>query len=239
MLQCLIRGIEPGPLASFGAWKKRGRTVIKGQKAIWLWMPITRKGKLSASALAAAEARKGRPLRDDEKTFTWRQFIYKPRWFVLSQTEGEPFEPAEIPGWDAATACQALGANLGRFDMLNGNIGGYSQGDKVTVNPLFAERYHRVLFHELGHYLLHQGPDADHDLAAAMPKPLRELEAEAVCLIVADTLGLPGADESRGYIQHWWGKIEVPDKSVKRIFSAADRIIRAGEEATQEIEEAA
>lgn len=43
LIQCAERGITPGPIASFNAWKERGRFVQKGQRAIALWMPITSK----------------------------------------------------------------------------------------------------------------------------------------------------------------------------------------------------
>ena len=39
------RGIQISPIASFNAWKAKGRKVMKGQKAIGLWMPVTLKQK--------------------------------------------------------------------------------------------------------------------------------------------------------------------------------------------------
>jgi hypothetical protein len=45
MMQCAIRGIEPGPLASFNRWKELGRHVKKGEKALTLCMPVTCKRK--------------------------------------------------------------------------------------------------------------------------------------------------------------------------------------------------
>jgi hypothetical protein len=41
-------------------------------------------------------------------------------------------------------------------------------------------------------------------------------------------LGLPGEVESRGYIQHWLDGQTIDDKSAKRIFGAADKILKAG-----------
>jgi N-terminal domain of anti-restriction factor ArdC len=40
MEQCHARRLPLGPLASFAAWKAKGRYVKRGEKAIWLWMPI-------------------------------------------------------------------------------------------------------------------------------------------------------------------------------------------------------
>ena len=63
-----------------------------------------------------------------------------------------------------------------------------------------------------------------------MPRSLREAEAECVALLCCEALGLPGADECRGYIQHWYGAgIPIPERSAQRILRTADQIIRAGQ----------
>jgi hypothetical protein len=65
----------------------------------------------------------------------------------------------------------------------------------------------------------------DHELT---PRNLQEVEAESVALICCECLGLSGIPESRGYIQNWLGKEQVPDRSAQRIFKAADTILKAG-----------
>jgi hypothetical protein len=75
LMQCEARGMRPGPLATFPAWKDRGRFVRKGEKALTLCMPITCESRPTDTPDA------GEP---DAPTFT--RFILKPRWFVLSQT---------------------------------------------------------------------------------------------------------------------------------------------------------
>jgi hypothetical protein len=58
---------------------------------------------------------------------------------------------------------------------------------------------------------------------------LKEAEAEATAMLIADALDIPGADESRGYLQSWWGAgNEIPAESAQRIFGAADKILKAG-----------
>jgi hypothetical protein len=59
-----------------------------------------------------------------------------------------------------------------------------------------------------------------------LSRNIREVEAESVALICCEALGLPGAEFSRGYIQHWGS--EIPEKSARRIFTAADKILKAG-----------
>ena len=41
LFQCIMRGIQPGPLATFPKWKQLGRYVKKGEKALTLCMPLT------------------------------------------------------------------------------------------------------------------------------------------------------------------------------------------------------
>jgi len=47
-------------------------------------------------------------------------------------------------------------------------------------------------------------------------------------MICCESLGLPGVEYSRGYVQHWLCVDSIPEKSAVRIFQAADRILRAG-----------
>jgi hypothetical protein len=54
------------------------------------------------------------------------------------------------------------------------------------------------------------------------------VEAECVALICCESLKLAGAEFSRGYIQHWLKSQTIPEKSVHRIFKAADAILKAG-----------
>ena len=60
------------------------------------------------------------------------------------------------------------------------------------------------------------------------PPNLREVEAEAVALLVCESLGLGCAEYCRGYIQGWLEGDVIPEKSAQRIFGAADRILKAG-----------
>lgn len=41
LFQCMLRGIPPGPIATFPSWIELCRSVKKGQEAAWLCMPIT------------------------------------------------------------------------------------------------------------------------------------------------------------------------------------------------------
>src|SRR5262249_46563724 len=43
LVQCQLRGLEPGPLNTFPGWQALGRTVKRGERALILCMPVTRK----------------------------------------------------------------------------------------------------------------------------------------------------------------------------------------------------
>ena len=207
--QCQQRGIDPGPIATFPAWKERGRYVRKGEKALTLCMPITLKDK-----------------DDPDNRFT--SFVYKPRWFVLAQTEGEPITPEQAPAWNRELALVTLGVTEIPFDLMSGNTQGFARKRSISVSPL-AVLPHKTTFHELGHVILGHTAEADFSDGEDLPRDLREVEAECVALICCESLGLSGAEYSRGYIQHWMsGRQEIPERSAQRIFSAADSILKAG-----------
>ena len=43
LVQCQLRGIQPGPINTFPKWQTLGRVVKRGEKALTLCMPLTRK----------------------------------------------------------------------------------------------------------------------------------------------------------------------------------------------------
>jgi antirestriction protein ArdC len=210
LTQCQRRGIKPGPLATFQTWKDRGRYVRKGEKALTLCMPVTCKAKDATG---------------DEETFT--RFIYRPRWFVLSQTEGQDVEPTLPPTWNKAKALAALNITETPFELTDGNTQGYAKGRSVSVSPI-AVLPHKTLFHELAHVTLgHTAEGQTHD-GEHTPRSLKEAEAEAVALILCETLQLTGATYARGYIANWLQGAAIPERSAQKIFHAADMILKAG-----------
>jgi hypothetical protein len=112
------------------------------------------------------------------------------------------------------------------FASTNGNIQGYAYDRTLAINPV-AALPHKTLFHELGHIELGHTLDASFQ-EGATPQHLCEAEAESVALLLLATLDLPGAEYCRGYIQGWLHGDTIPEKSAQKIFSAADRILRAG-----------
>jgi antirestriction protein ArdC len=218
--QCLERGLQPGPLATYPRWKELGRYVRKGEKALTLCMPVTIKCKAEQTNET-----------DDAKVFT--RFVYRPNWFTLAQTEGQALAEQPISAWDKDRALGALDIREIPFDHTDGNCMGFARERSIAINPV-NPLPHKTTFHELAHILLghtSEGSQADSELT---PRNLRECEAEAVALLCCAALGLPGVEFSRGYIQAWWGQGNpIPERSAQRILKVADLILKAGTNDTE------
>ena len=238
LFECLARGIPPGPIHTFKGWHNLGRYVRKGEKAITLCMPVTIKQKRSSP-----ESDTNRDKDDDSNNAGGRRtiFVFKPHWFVLCQTDGAPYIPTELPEWSEARVLSALQIERVEFRHSNGNCQGYANERKVAVSPI-AVLPHKTLFHELAH-VVHghtaEGALDDHDRT---PVNIREVEAESVALICCESLALPGAPESRRYIQYWLRAAHnvpkaISEQSAQRIFKVADAILKAGRPCAQVAEQ--
>ena len=218
MFQCHEREIPPGPMATYPRWRELGRQVKKGAKALTLCQPIQRKTETT-------DPDTGETGTEDA---AWTQFIYKPRWFVLSQTEGQELPEPEIPSWDRDTALEALDVREIPFEHTDGNCLGFARERSIAINPV-NPLPHKTRFHELAHVLLGHTAEGEQADSEIMSRNLRECEAESVALLCCAALDLPGIAECRGYVQRWWGQgHEIPERSAQRILKAADQILRAG-----------
>ena len=240
MFQCWSRGIQPGPIHTFRGWLDLGRHVKKGERALTLCMPVSVKRR---SNRAAAESQVDEPATDTSdldarigETFT--RFVYRNHWFVLSQTDGEEYHSVEVPEWSESTALAALKIERVPFEHVDGNCQGYARDRTVSVSPI-AFMPHRTLFHELAHVLL--GHTAESvggliDRDERTPRDLREAEAESVALICSESLALPGAEFSRGYIQQWLRGQVIDARSAQRIFRTAQAVLRGGRRDGDDVE---
>lgn len=215
MGQCLARGVAPGPMATFPKWKELGRYVRKGEKAITLCQPITIKRTADGTDTT-------------EGPDIVVRFTYRPKWFVLAQTDGAELPPVPMPTWDTARALAALDVTEIPFAATNGNIMGFARGRTIAVSPI-NPLPHKTRFHELAHVLLGHTADGAQADGELPPRSLRECEAEAVAMLCCAALGLPGVEHCRGYIQSWWGAgYPIPERSAQRVLKAADQILKAG-----------
>ena len=99
--QCLARGIQPGPMATFPRWKELGRYVRKGEKAITLCQPVTVK----------RTTRDRRRRRRDRRLHA----VHLPAALVRPGADRRRRAAADrrSPAWDAARALAALDVDRG------------------------------------------------------------------------------------------------------------------------------
>jgi antirestriction protein ArdC len=214
--QCQQRKLPPGPLNTYKRWLELGRCVKKGETALSLWMPVTTKKKRVNPATNVEE----------ERVVT--HFVFRPGWFVVSQTTGDPSFRLTAPGFDLDVALRNLEVRRLPFGLIDGNVQGFARDGGIAINPA-AQLPHKTAFHELAHIVLGHKPRATVIDLDSTSRGIREVEAEAVALICCEALGLEGANYCRGYIQHFLGdEKEIPAQSAQRIFSAATTILKAG-----------
>jgi antirestriction protein ArdC len=217
LVQCQLRGIEPGPINTFPKWQDLKRHVKKGEKALTLCMPVTVKRKETNDA-------------GDEQDASFTTFVYKSRWFVLAQTDGEAMQLPRMPTWNADKALSALDIQRVAFTHTDGNCQGYAKQRAIAVSPI-AQAPYKTLLHECAHVMLGHTSEADFNDSELTPRNLREVEAEAVALLCCEALDLEGADFCRGYIQEWIKRgtdSAIPEKSAQKILKVADQILTAG-----------
>jgi antirestriction factor ArdC-like protein len=223
MMQCKLRGLPLGPINTFPGWKALGRGVKHGERALTLCMPITLKRR----------ERETDHKNDSTEEGTFTSFVFKRRWFVLSQTEGEEFTTPAVPEWNGERALATLNIELIPFDLTDGNCQGFARKRQLAISPV-AQLPHKTLFHEAAHILLGHTGEADFSDGEQTPVNLREVEAESVALLCCEALDLEGAEFCRGYIQDWLRRgngneaSAIPERSAQKIFRAADQILRAG-----------
>ena len=178
-------------VAGFHTWRRLGRHVRRGQSALWILAPITRR-------VAAGDV-------DDQPADARRVVTaFRPvPVFDVAQTEGSPLPEvcARLTGDDSPGVYADLVqvANSMGFTVEDHAFAGETNGDcshalrririEVTLAP--AQRA-KTLAHELAHALLHEDSDAE--------RGLKELEAESVAFVVCDALGIQADDWTFGYV---------------------------------------
>jgi antirestriction protein ArdC len=218
LTQCRRRNLEPGPLNTYRGWMDLKRQVRKGERGITLCMPMQYKKRV----------RKDDAQDEGGEELTRSTFGFRAYWFVLAQTDGEAMDTLLIPGFNLETALRTLNISRTEFDEINGNIQGFATGREIAVSPVAAIP-HKTTFHEIAHCVLEHTTKEKLVDSEDTTINLREVEAEAVALICCETLSLEGAEYARGYIQHWLnGEKEIPNHNAARIFTAASKILKAG-----------
>ncbi len=215
-------------VAGFATWKSMGRSVVKGERAIWILAPMV------GRRTEIAEGEERRPI-----------YGFRPvAVFDVTQTEGDelPQVCSNLEGEDPAALFDAL---RGQADRMGYSVELVELPGSTNGACNFAERRIRIesrnqpaqrvktLAHELAHALLHEEP---------VDRALAELEAESVAYVVCRTFGLDSGEYSFGYVAGWaGGRLEAIDRITAsgRVIQKASSAILDGLEAAVDSDAAA
>lgn len=202
------------PYGTVKQWNSLNRHVIKGSKAKAILRPIFRKD-------------------EDPDTGEERQrrtgFKLVNCMFTVSETEGDDVPPMPPRTWDYQKALRELGVTQVPFTDLDGNKAGYSYHHNLAINPV-AKYPVKTKLHELAHIVL--GHTTDEGLEEyKQHRGLMEFQAEGVAYIAGHDLEMTehfDAAESRHYGQTWLDGQQPGEDHIRDVFTASDKIIRAG-----------
>lgn len=243
MLLVFMQTGKVAPMGNFNAWKRKGRNVIKGQKALFVNHPVPVCKRDEAGNVVKDE--------NGKAVIAFVKFVPKATVFQLQQTDGPDLVYPALPDWDKDQALANLDITEVPFAQADGNIQGYAFQQNLAMNPVAADPM-PTMIHEIAHIVLGhtaEGSDAEY----AKHRGVMEFQAEAVALLVCKELNVPGYNdaESRGYIQRWLGcehgvsdyvawdddaedSVLVEDSTITAIFNAVDKILVAGRKAHYE-----
>lgn len=202
----------------FRAWKKVGRSVRKGEKAIYIWAPRYKK---------IAKEEDG----EEDEPLVLAGFTMVPV-FDVSQTDGD--EPPDNPQYSIKNPTNlelsaieaAISQNIAPVLHTPGldTLGTYSPVENVIEirNGLPEPVAIHTLFHEAAHALLHKDDRLD-------PKQ-EELEAETTAFIISNILGLDAKLASATYLVNYGANPEKLYSLLNRVGEAARRILEVVEQ---------
>ena len=238
---------EARMVAGYGAWQAMGRQVRKGEKAIWILAPVTRRARTDADGTLDSDDLAGTSPAPDPATTgagRGRGSVVGFRGagvFDVSQTDGDPIPTPPAPQlleghappglWDALTSViTARGFTVARCATaaeIGGANGLTDYGTRaVTVRgDVDDAQAVKTLAHEAGHVLLHNPADRGQGPAC---RDLIEVEAETVAYLVAAHHGLDTADYTFAYIAGWAGRDnEAITSTARRVLDTARTLIAA------------
>lgn len=210
-------------VAGFHAWKKLGRGVKKGAKALRILSPLT------------APDREAPPGPDGCPPLKVVGFSYT-SIFAEYDTEGDALpSDAFMTVQGDENRAHALLSDLTHaapcpveWEDGQSEAHGWTDGGKIVLNtrrcaeqPAHAVR---VFFHEWAHLTLHfQGQGVRPE---ALPsREVRELEADACAYVLSDFHGLDAAAQVSDYLTAWGGQPEALRSSLTRIQRAVSQIM--------------
>jgi hypothetical protein len=229
---------EIGPIATFETWKRVGRHVKKGEKAVFVLQPRPIRPRDKAT---------GKTVNPDDDPSGEVMMAFRPlALFRLLATEGPPLEElprltgditAPEPFDRAVETLRDVVLRLDGTPVASVDIrpreaddhptafGWYVRSTKAiaVVDTGNRAQMLRTLAHETAHAILHGAGD-HHDL------PTKEVEAESVSYIVSHAIGLDVAAYSFPYVASWAPREDAAQRvreSGERIHLAARVILDA------------
>jgi antirestriction protein ArdC len=223
MMQMAQRGTdEPTLVAGYKEWERHGRTVLRGEHALWVIAPRTARVQ---QVLLPDGTHHRIPIGDEAPTGAvdegkktlitgWRGQAV----FDVSQTEGTPLLVPRTAGrtsvdvpmlWDSlAGVARAHGFSVQVTDSQFGLTSGFTDFAQHRVQVggwLNSEERAAVLAHELGHVLLHGPNDKVGRLygSSVDRRGLAEVEAESVAYTVLKAHGIDRGPQSASYLSGW------------------------------------
>lgn len=211
-------------VAGFHDWKRQGRSVKKGAKAVRVLAPVS---------VPDHDAAPGPDGKHPHKIVGFKYVSV----FADFDTEGEPLPETEfmtVKGGDEHT--RALLAQLSSAapvavewqDEEGKAAHGWTDGGKIVLNRprCEAEPAHalRVFFHEWAHVELHFA-QAGKRAEDCPDRKTRELEADAAAYVLSSFHGIEAAAQVSDYITNWGGDAEKLRASLGRISRAVTRIM--------------
>ncbi|MFX1821782.1 ArdC-like ssDNA-binding domain-containing protein [Pseudarthrobacter sp. CC4] len=233
MMQMAQRGTdEPTLVAGYKEWERHGRTVLRGEHALWVIAPRTARVQQmllpdgTRQRIPMGEKLPRGAVDEGKKTLItgWRGQAV----FDVSQTQGAPLlvprsgnTSVEAPQlWESLTAvARGHGFSIHVTDAQYGLTSGFTDfaGRQVQVGRwLNSEERIAVLAHELGHVLLHGPNDTVGKLygSSVDHRGLAEVEAESVAYTVLKAHGIDRGPQSASYLSGWADAVIEAEHSV-------------------------
>jgi len=193
-------------LASYNKWNKEKRNVKKGERAIYVYAPITWKKQIVDE-------------NGEEKSIGRTGFKLVPV-FDISQTDGEPIDMGHCRMVKGNSSFQSF-ANKCPYP-INVQDGGLENGSTDGKKINIAKRPNETamcatLFHEIAHCEMHQNG------SRSIPE-IMEMEAEAVSFLVCRTFGIENK-KSALYLGVWKVNAVILKGFGQRVLKTASKII--------------
>jgi len=218
-------------VASKTTWKKRGREVSRGAKAISILVPRFPPGR-NPLFNKQAEIENQQPIgwgvgsvfdvSETSATSAKGEIPDQPKWWG----DNTPDETADELYGLIRNAASDEGINVTN-DVARGGEKGFSAGGHINITS-DVEGAGRVstMAHEYAHELMHWEDSSKFFVGKDTGKDIKELQAESVSYVVLRHYGIPAKHHSK-YLALWQASGEKIQQHIGTISKVADHIIRA------------